>query len=79
MVASASQARIIILGRTPFICSCYLDLHCLLNGRVQGLRWLRFIYVYPYLVSARLINIVSSSDRICSYIDMPLQHASAFV
>jgi ribosomal protein S12 methylthiotransferase len=44
---------------------------------VDGLRWIRFLYVYPNLVSDRLCEIVSSSDRICKYIDMPLQHASA--
>ena len=46
---------------------------------VRGLRWIRFLYVYPNLVSDRLIHVVSGSDRICSYIDMPLQHASASV
>jgi ribosomal protein S12 methylthiotransferase len=45
--------------------------------RVDGLRWIRFLYVYPNLVSDRLVDIVSSSQKICSYIDMPLQHASA--
>jgi len=45
--------------------------------QVDGLRWIRFLYVYPNLVSDRLCEIVSSSDRICKYIDMPLQHASA--
>jgi ribosomal protein S12 methylthiotransferase len=44
---------------------------------VDGLRWIRFLYVYPNLVSDRLVEIVASSDKICSYIDMPLQHASA--
>ncbi len=46
---------------------------------VRGLRWIRFLYVYPNLVSDRLMEIVSGSERICSYIDMPLQHASAGV
>ncbi len=47
--------------------------------RVRDLRWIRFLYIYPNLVSDRLSDIVSSSDRICKYIDMPLQHASASV
>jgi ribosomal protein S12 methylthiotransferase len=47
--------------------------------RVDGLRWIRFLYVYPNLVSDRLIDVVASSDKICKYIDMPLQHASAAV
>ncbi len=46
---------------------------------VRGLRWIRFLYVYPNLVSDRLMEIVSGCERICSYVDMPLQHASAAV
>jgi ribosomal protein S12 methylthiotransferase len=45
--------------------------------QVDGLRWIRFLYVYPNLVSDRLIEVVASSEKICKYIDMPLQHASA--
>jgi ribosomal protein S12 methylthiotransferase len=47
--------------------------------RVDGLRWIRFLYVYPNLVSPRLMDVVASSEKICKYIDMPLQHASAAV
>jgi len=45
--------------------------------RVRDAKWIRFLYVYPNLVSDRLIRIVASSGKICRYIDMPLQHASA--
>ena len=45
--------------------------------RIDGLRWIRFLYVYPNLVSKKLIDVVRSSSKICRYIDMPLQHASA--
>jgi ribosomal protein S12 methylthiotransferase len=44
---------------------------------VSGLRWIRFLYVYPDLVSGRLIDVINSHEQICKYIDMPLQHASA--
>jgi ribosomal protein S12 methylthiotransferase len=47
--------------------------------RVEELSWIRFLYVYPNLVSDRLCGIVADSSRICKYIDMPLQHASASV
>ncbi len=47
--------------------------------RVDGIRWIRFLYVYPNLVSERLMDVVSSSEKICNYIDMPLQHASTSV
>jgi ribosomal protein S12 methylthiotransferase len=44
---------------------------------VIGIRWIRFLYVYPNLISDKLIEVINSSDKICRYIDMPLQHASA--
>lgn len=44
---------------------------------VEELRWIRFLYVYPELVSDRLIAVVNASKKICRYIDMPLQHVSA--
>jgi ribosomal protein S12 methylthiotransferase len=47
--------------------------------RVPGIRWIRFLYVYPNMVSDRLMKVVSGSDRICKYIDIPLQHVSAHI
>ncbi len=47
--------------------------------KIPDLRWIRFLYVYPNMVSDRLLDTVASSGRICKYIDMPLQHASAAV
>ena len=44
---------------------------------VDGIRWLRYLYVYPTMVSDRLLEVVASRERICKYVDMPLQHASA--
>jgi ribosomal protein S12 methylthiotransferase len=44
---------------------------------IEGIRWIRFLYVYPELVSDRLAETIVSHDRICRYVDMPLQHASA--
>ena len=46
---------------------------------VPGFQWIRFLYVYPNMVSERLTKIVSASGRICKYIDMPLQHVSAHI
>jgi ribosomal protein S12 methylthiotransferase len=44
---------------------------------VDGIRWIRFLYVYPTMVSDRLLEVVASHPNICKYVDMPLQHASA--
>jgi ribosomal protein S12 methylthiotransferase len=46
-------------------------------AQVEGIRWIRFLYLYPTLISERLLDVVCSSPNICNYIDMPLQHASA--
>lgn len=46
---------------------------------VEGIRWIRFLYIYPNLVSDKLIDVINSSQKICRYIDMPLQHASTSV
>ncbi len=43
---------------------------------IDELRWVRFLYAYPNKISGRLLQAIASSDKICSYIDVPLQHAS---
>ena len=45
--------------------------------KVDGIRWIRFLYVYPDMMSDRLVDVVSAHEQICKYIDMPLQHTSA--
>jgi ribosomal protein S12 methylthiotransferase len=46
---------------------------------IQGLRWIRFLYAYPNKVSDRLLETIAKHEKICSYIDVPLQHASPAV
>src|SRR5277367_2190075 len=46
---------------------------------VEGLRWIRFLYAYPNKITGRLLDTIAAHDNICSYIDVPLQHASAGV
>src|SRR5439155_3265655 len=46
-------------------------------ARVEGVHWLRFLYVYPTMTSDHLLDVVASHPNICKYVDMPLQHASA--
>src|SRR6516225_4642216 len=47
--------------------------------RVEGLNWIRFLYAYPNNVHDSMLDVMASGDRICKYIDIPLQHASAKV
>jgi ribosomal protein S12 methylthiotransferase len=46
---------------------------------VEGLQWIRFLYAYPNKITGRLLATIAAHDNICSYIDVPLQHASATV
>src|ERR1039457_3161314 len=44
---------------------------------IEDLRWIRFLYAYPNKITGRLLDVIAANDNICSYIDVPLQHASA--
>jgi ribosomal protein S12 methylthiotransferase len=47
--------------------------------QIEELRWVRFLYAYPNKVTGRLLEAIAASDKICSYIDVPLQHAAPAV
>ena len=46
---------------------------------IEDLRWVRFLYAYPNKITGKLLDTIASHEKICSYIDVPLQHASASV
>jgi len=48
-------------------------------ARIEGLKWIRFLYAYPNKITGRLLATIAAHDNICSYIDVPLQHASPSV
>jgi len=41
-----------------------------------GIEWIRLLYTYPQLLSEELIDLMAKENKICSYIDVPLQHIS---
>jgi ribosomal protein S12 methylthiotransferase len=43
---------------------------------IEDLRWVRFLYAYPNKVTGKLLDTIATHDKICSYIDVPLQHAA---
>lgn len=43
---------------------------------VDGLRWIRVLYMYPEGFTDDLIDAIKNSDKVCNYIDMPLQHVN---
>src|ERR1700691_1384484 len=48
-------------------------------AKIEDLRWIRFLYAYPNKIRGRLLETIGTHDKICSYMDVPLQHASATV
>jgi ribosomal protein S12 methylthiotransferase len=48
-------------------------------AKIEDLRWIRFLYAYPNKITGKLLETIGSSEKICSYMDVPLQHASATV
>src|SRR5215470_704390 len=44
---------------------------------IEDLHWVRFLYAYPNKITSRLLETIGAHQKICSYVDVPLQHASA--
>ncbi len=45
-------------------------------AQIEKLRWVRFLYAYPNKITGKLLQTIAAHEKICSYIDVPLQHAS---
>ncbi len=45
--------------------------------KIEKIEWIRLFYCYPDRVTDELIDVIASEEKICSYIDIPLQHCSS--
>jgi ribosomal protein S12 methylthiotransferase len=45
-------------------------------NRVDGLEWVRLLYLYPTTIADDVLDAMAESDKVCKYIDLPLQHAA---
>jgi ribosomal protein S12 methylthiotransferase len=43
---------------------------------VNGLEWIRVLYLYPTTITTETLNAIAECDKVCKYVDLPLQHAS---
>lgn len=45
-------------------------------SQIKGIEWIRLLYCYPEEIDDELINEIASNDKVCKYLDIPIQHAS---
>jgi len=57
-------------------CGCYPSFAKLLKtlDELKGNFWIRILYVYPERITDELLETIKNSDKICHYLDIPLQH-----
>jgi ribosomal protein S12 methylthiotransferase len=41
---------------------------------VEGPRWIRLLYTYPKNITAELLSTIATEEKICRYLDIPVQH-----
>jgi len=46
---------------------------------IEGLEWIRLLYLYPTTITDDVLAAMAECEKVCRYIDLPLQHASAGV
>ena len=44
--------------------------------KIDGFKWIRFLYAYPETITDELIYVVKNNEKICNYFDIPIQHIS---
>lgn len=84
-LAASGVREITLIGQDT---TCYGEDFALKDGlallleklaAIDDLRWVRFLYAYPNKITGKLLETIAAHEKICSYMDVPLQHASATV
>ncbi|MEE1043185.1 MAG: 30S ribosomal protein S12 methylthiotransferase RimO, partial [Clostridia bacterium] len=45
-------------------------------GKIDGIKWIRLLYCYPESITDELVQEIANNDKICKYIDIPIQHCN---
>ena len=45
-------------------------------NQVDGIQWIRMLYLYPTTIGDDVLAAMAESEKVCRYVDLPLQHAS---
>lgn len=54
------------------------SLHILIHelSKIDGIKWIRILYCYPEDIYDELIEEIKNNEKVCHYLDLPIQHAS---
>ncbi len=54
------------------------NLHTLINkiSKISGIEWIRVLYCYAEEITDEIISEISLNDKVCKYVDIPIQHIS---
>ncbi|MSO55692.1 MAG: 30S ribosomal protein S12 methylthiotransferase RimO [Acidobacteria bacterium] len=45
-------------------------------NQVAGIEWIRLLYLYPTTITDEILDAMAECEKVCKYIDLPLQHAA---
>ena len=82
MLASRGVTELILVAQETTLYGTDLYgrkcLHDLLKKlcRIESIRWIRLLYCYPEEIYPELIKTMAEEEKICHYLDLPIQHAS---
>lgn len=57
------------LRGTPLLGALMRDM-----ASIEGIKWIRLLYTYPESISEEILETMSREEKICNYIDIPIQH-----
>src|SRR5438270_9325384 len=84
-LAASGVREVVLIGQDT---TCYGEDFGLKDGlalllerlaQIEKLHWVRFLYAYPNKITGKLLETIAAHPKICSYIDVPLQHAAPAV
>ncbi len=45
-------------------------------SEIEQIRWIRILYCYPEEITDELINVIKTNEKVCHYLDLPIQHVN---
>lgn len=76
--AGVREVNLVAQDSTSYGKDLKTDLTTLLRtlNETKAVEWIRLLYAYPIGIDEELLTALSELDRVCEYLDLPLQHAS---